>query len=158
MKGQDAREAQYRRDDAGPEPSHLRDFAGRWRLNRVIADFRGGVDVRMRGWVTFAADAGGLICDETGLLRYGDGPEVQADRRYLWRAGGPGRVDVCFEDGRFFHSFALAPEAGAVHFCAPDRYAVRYDFSGWPVWRAVWRVTGPRKDYESTTQFSRDPG
>ena len=37
---------------------------------------------------------------------------MRATRRYLWRDGGAGTIDVWFEDGRFFHRFD-AEDAGA---------------------------------------------
>ena len=79
---------------------------------------------------------------------------MQATRRYLWRAGGAGAIDVLFEDGRFFHSFDPdAPTPAAPHDCPPDTYRVRYDFTGWPEWQAEWRVTGPDKDYTMLSRF-----
>ena len=62
---------------------------------------------------------------------------MRAERRYLWRDGGAGTIEVLFEDGRFFHRFdAEDPEPAAEHDCPPDRYRVRYDFRAWPRWRA----------------------
>ena len=79
---------------------------------------------------------------------------MQATRRYLWRDGGAGTIDVLFEDGRFFHRFdAEDPAPGASHDCAPDSYRVRYDFRAWPRWQAEWRVTGPRKDYAMVSRY-----
>ena len=137
-------------------PRVLQEFAGRWRIERRIADARAGVEGRLEGVADFAAGEGGLVCTESGLLRYAGAPPMRARRVYLWRADGPGRIAVAFEDGREFHGFALRGEAAeAEHDCAPDRYRVRYDFSGWPDWRAEWRVRGPRKDYVSVTDYRR---
>ena len=73
---------------------------------------------------------------------------MRASRRYLWRDGGSGTIDVHFADGRFFHRFdAEDPAPASSHDCPPDLYRVRYDFRAWPRWQAEWRVTGPRKDY-----------
>lgn len=123
----------------------LADFEGVWRLTRQIEDARAGLTGRLDGQAVFAPGQGGLILTETGELRYGDGAPMQAERRYLWRAEAGG-IAVFFEDGRPFHWFSPAtPEAR--HVCPPDLYQVRYDFSAWPAWRAVWQVSGPRKDY-----------
>lgn len=154
MKGEDAHSIATGREGAVCGPRDLRDFAGRWRLSRRIEDRLTGVEGRMEGEARLRAVAGGLEYDEAGLLRYGAGPALQATRRYLWRAGEAGRIAVLFEDGRAFHDFALAESATAAHFCAPDDYAVSYAFAGWPRWRAVWRVRGPRKDYLSTTDYT----
>ena len=40
-----------------------------------------------------------------------------------------------------------AGDSGDRHWCDPDSYAVRYDFSRWPEWSARWRVEGPHKAY-----------
>lgn len=123
----------------------LADFEGRWRLSRRIDDARAGLTGRLEGEALFVPGQGGLVLTETGRLHYGDGAPLNAERRYLWReeAGG---IAVFFEDGRPFHWFsANAPETR--HDCPPDLYHVRYDFSAWPGWSAVWQVSGPRKDY-----------
>jgi len=141
----------------GGRPARLAEFAGRWRLVRRIADALAGAEGRMEGWAEFQPGGEGLLCEERGLLRYGGGSPLQAARRYLWRAEAPGRIAVFFEDGRPFHGFALGASAEAIHDCAPDRYHVAYDFSGWPRrWRAVWTVTGPRKDYVSVSDYLRE--
>jgi hypothetical protein len=139
-------------------PARLEDFAGRWRLTRRIADALAGAEGRLEGWAEFRPVSGGLVCEEKGLLSYGGGPPLQASRSYLWRAEAPGRIAVSFEDGRPFHVFALGPAAEAAHDCAPDRYHVAYDFSRWPAWRAVWTVTGPRKDYVSVSEYLPEAG
>lgn len=131
----------------------LFDFLGRWRLSREIEDARGGLAGRLEGWAIFSPQGTGLACEETGLLSYGDAPAMQATRRYIWRAEGD-RIAVYFDDGRPFHSFVPGPRAEATHDCAPDRYEVAYDFTGWPRWEAVWTVRGPRKDYVMTSRYS----
>ena len=79
-------------------------------------------------------------------------------RRYRWRDGGAGTIDVLFDDGRFFHRFdAEDPAPGASHACAPDLYRVRYDFRRWPRWQAEWWVSGPRKDYRMVSAYSPAP-
>lgn len=142
------------RDVAAGGPTNLRDFAGRWGLRRRIADIRAGTEARMEGEAVLRPDVQVLVYDEAGLLHFGTAPPLRASRRYLWRDGGPGRIEVRFEDGRAFHVFALGAAASAEHDCAPDRYEVRYDFAAWPLWRAEWRVRGPRKDYLSVTDYA----
>jgi hypothetical protein len=86
----------------------------------------------------------------------GAGPEFEARRAYLWSFEGTGVV-VRFDDETPFHSFtAIGQSDGTVHHCGADTYRVRYDFSHWPRWQATWRVTGPRKDYLSVSDYSRD--
>ncbi|MFT6452010.1 MAG: hypothetical protein ACJA06_001498 [Halocynthiibacter sp.] len=146
----------------------LSEFLGPWRLLREITDFSGGPMGRMSGTARFdlagpadliegAVLAGDVVLRESGTLRLGDGAAMAAQRSYIWRAMGD-QIAVLFEDGRDFHHFergAVRPEAH--HDCPPDIYDVRYEFAGWPgAWRAIWRVRGPRKDYESRTDFTRE--
>ena len=62
---------------------------------------------------------------------------------------------VDYADGRPFHEFDPA-RPRAAHWCDPDDYRVRYDFTRWPLWRAEWEVRGPRKDYLMMTDYRRD--
>lgn len=129
----------------------LRDFDGRWRIARTIEDrlAPGGV---FEGEAVFAAVPEGLAYHEAGLLRLGDGPGFQAERSCLWRQEA-GRIVVAFHDGRPFHDFdPAAPRAR--HLCIADAYAVCYDFTDWPFWRADWTVKGPRKDYTMVSRYS----
>jgi hypothetical protein len=135
----------------------LEGFTGAWTVDREIEDLRAGRSGRFSGRAEFRPVAGGLAYREQGTLVMG-GASMAAARGYLWRDGGAGTIEVCFEDGRLFHRFCTdEPEPAAVHACPPDHYRVRYDFARWPRWRAEWRVHGPRKDYFTVTRFAR-PG
>ena len=80
---------------------------------------------------------------------------MKASRRYVW-SEEDGRIDLAFDDMRPFHSLPLGVETYATtYLCPPDRYQVSYDFGNFPFWSTVWRVEGPRKDYEMTTEFRR---
>lgn len=134
----------------------LRAFEGRWRIERTIDDAAAGRTGRFEGEAVFVQAAEGLAYAETGMLTLEGAAPMAASRRYLWRDGGPGAVEVLFEDGRFFHRIdTTKPAPEAVHDCAPDIYRVRYDFLSWPRWTAVWRVSGPRKDYEMASRYRR---
>jgi hypothetical protein len=130
----------------------LTDFKGLWTLTRYIAQ-RNAPDAELRGSATMRPDADGLIYHEVGLLTVGDSPPVQAERRYLWRDGGNGAIEVLFEDGRAFHRIDPA-NLNDTHWCDPDTYDVTYDFKTWPNWSSTWRVRGPRKDYDMVTRYS----
>ena len=119
----------------------LNDFAGQWRLEKVInqAD---GVTARFDGHATWRAVEEGLLYRESGALHLAGSAPIRAERRYLWRAP----LRVYFEDGRLFHDVP-AQGGEARHLCPPDDYRVVYDFQNWPEWRATWRVFGPRKSY-----------
>jgi hypothetical protein len=133
-------------------------FEGDWTIERTIEDNLAGRPGRLEGVARFAPEGPALAYLEEGLLTLGDGPAAPASRRYLWRDGGAGSIEVLFGDGRFFHRFEPgAPAPAAVHECAPDQYRVRYDFSRWPRWTAEWRVRGPRKDYAMVTRYQRRP-
>lgn len=124
----------------------LQDFQGSWRLERQITDAL-GPDAVLTGTARFSPDDAGLMLHEAGRLELTGQGGFQAERRYLWRQDGAG-IAVFFADGRDFHRFdPTLPAPVADHWCDPDTYKVRYDFRDWPLWRAEWRVTGPRKDY-----------
>ena len=132
----------------------LHSFAGTWALDRTIEDVRAGRTGTLIGEARFAPDATGLAYLEEGTLAFEGGPAMPATRRYLWRDGGSGTIDVLFADGRFCHRVdAEDPAPAASHDCPPDSYRVRYDFRAWPRWQAEWRVTGPRKDYAMVSRF-----
>lgn len=131
------------------EPRKLFDFEGRWRLARVIRPAQ-GPEGRFDGKALWRPVRGGMAYEERGVLRLDGQQEMQAERRYFWDAA----LDVYFDDGRFFHTVPALGGA-AHHWCAPDQYDVTYDFSEWPAFRAVWRVKGPRKDYEMISRYTR---
>lgn len=123
---------------------HLAEFIGTWQLEKEIRQ-ADGAQAWFEGHASW--DETGAY-HEAGQLRLGDGTQIRAERRYVWKAP----LRVCFDDGRFFHD--VPPEGGlAHHHCAPDDYQVRYDFSAWPHWRAIWRVQGPRKDYKMVCRY-----
>lgn len=132
----------------------LEDFTGRWRIARRIDDRLGAVAGRFEGVAGFRPVPKGLAYREEGRLWLGAGPGIVAVRDYLWREEA-GRIAVDHADGRPFHAFAPA-EPEARHWCDPDDYRVRYDFSRWPEWRAEWTVRGPRKDYRMESVYTRE--
>ena len=144
-------------DAALRRPESLQDFAGVWRLERRIEDQRAGQVAHATGQAMLSAEGAGLIYEETVLLHLPGQAPLEGRRRYLWRAAARG-IAVLFDDGRDFHVIPLgngAPEAA--HWCDPDQYDVRYDFSAWPQWSSVWDVCGPRKDYRMETGYERLP-
>lgn len=135
-------------------PINLDAFRGVWQLDRDIVDANGGMS-RFSGKAVFTPDGAGLLYEETGILEIPGVSPMQATRRYLWRESA-GRIMVAFEDGRPFHSFdPCGTEAAAQHLCGADLYRVRYDFSAWPAWSALWQVAGPRKDYSMLGRYRR---
>ncbi|MBW4708499.1 trigger factor [Roseobacter sp. YSTF-M11] len=127
----------------------LADFEGAWDLHRQIihAD---GTTAMFQGVAVWTPEADGLIYRETGSLKMPQGAAMQSERQYRWAAG----LDVYFDDGRFFH--AVPARGGkATHWCDPDTYSVIYDFARWPVFTALWEVSGPRKSYSLHSHYSR---
>lgn len=139
-------------------PASLWAFEGTWRLERRIEQASGQGDARLTGRARFLRSGPTLIHHETGTLSVDGvpGPGMEATRRYLWRTDAAW-IAIHFEDGRPFHGFPLGvPEPEATHLCDPDRYHVRYDFTRWPEWTSVWRVSGPRKAYVMTSRLVPD--
>ena len=134
----------------------LDDLRGTWRLSREIDDLRAGLTGRLTGEAGWRADGMGLIQEERGLLRLGDAPPMQAERRYLWRADGVA-LAVFFEDGRPFHSLAPGRLCDR-HECPPDTYDVTYRLHGSGAFSTEWRVTGPRKDLVIRSDYTRVSG
>jgi hypothetical protein len=132
----------------------LADFTGLWTIEREIDDLRAGRRGWFRGRARFVPSGGGLAYREEGTLELDGAAPMAATRALLWR-GTEGGVEVCFEDGRFFHAFATGTRTpSAEHPCGPDLYRVRYDFRAWPVWRAEWQAQGPRKDYRLLSTYA----
>lgn len=128
---------------------------GRWSMAREIVHDDGRRDV-FEGESVFKRSGPRLIQDEAGVLTPArGGASMKATRRYIWSADGA-RVDVAFGDMRPFHSVPLGVEVfETTYLCPPDRYQVSYDFKGFPEWRSVWTVEGPRKAYRMETRFRR---
>ena len=132
------------------------DFAGHWQIDRIITDRLGGQEGRFDGTaIVSLLGPDRLDYVETGQLQIGSGPVMAATRQYRWSFQA-GMVQVAFDDGRPFHSFAPGVSgAGTDHLCGRDLYRVTYGFSDWPVWTAVWQVSGPRKDYALESRYWR---
>ncbi len=137
---------------ARPQPGFqltLEALLGPWRIARRITH-GDGAQASFEGTASWTAAGQGADYVERGdLVMPGQG-RFQAERRYFWSRD----LDVFFDDGRFFHRVPAAGGA-ARHWCAPDQYDARYDFSGWPDWSCLWHVKGPRKDYRLQSVYTR---
>lgn len=136
-------------------PTQLTDFEGVWSIWRRIEDTLGAQSGTFQGSANIAPDGENHVYGERGTLTLETGATFTSERRYIWRAAGPGRISAFFDDGRAFHEIALDGRTDATHLCPPDTYRVSYDFAAWPIWRATWQVTGPRKDYRMTATYQR---
>ncbi|KAA9009264.1 DUF6314 family protein [Histidinibacterium aquaticum] len=131
-------------------------FEDRWSLSRRVEDRRAGALLALEGEALLTRDGEGLRYEESGLWTEGPYTGLKASRVYLWRATGE-EIAVFFSDGRPFHDFrpGEAGQAQAGHDCAPDRYDVLYRFELPHLWKSVWTVAGPAKDYTATTLYRR---
>lgn len=131
------------------------DFARDWRLDRVLTDRRGAMSGTMTGTARLTPEGqAALAYRETGKLTLQTGAVLQAERAYRWAWDGE-MVAVTFADGAPFHSFRPAgQDTGTPHLCGADLYTVRYDFTAWPRWQAVWEVRGPAKNYRSVSDYT----
>ena len=141
-----------------PEPADqpgltsLSRLLGDWSLSRRITHADGQED-RLEGICRFERSGPRVHQTERGILETSAG-RFEATRCYVWTENA-GRIDVYFDDMRPFHSITLGVlRTETTHLCPPDRYAVAYDFSAWPLWQSTWTVEGPRKDYVMTNRFS----
>lgn len=130
-------------------PRVLADFEGTWQLDREIVQAN---DTRavFNGTAVWCTCTEGLIYHEIGQLKMPQALPMQAERRYAWWPD----LEVHFEDGRFFHKVP-ANGGEATHWCDPDTYKASYDFTDWPRFTVVWKVSGPKKSYLMKSRYQR---
>jgi len=135
-------------------------LVGDWDVVREIADHRGGRAGEFRGRASFRRVPDRSACAvldlaEEGELRFGRhrGP---ASRSLRYQGRADGSADVRFADGRAFFRLDLSfGNCRAVHLCRADRYAVTVTWLSSDCFTEIWRVTGPDKDYDMTTVYTR---
>jgi hypothetical protein len=98
---------------------------------------------------------------ETGSLVTPDGKTFQFERGYIYQPRPKG-FRVLFDETppRLFHDVDLKEQgahlvADAFHACSPDTYTSTYRFDPSGSFRVVHDVTGPRKSYSITTDYTR---
>ncbi len=145
------------RADAAFAVADLRAYlTGAWRLTRAIEDRRSGQRGRFEGRAVFEAVRGGLIYREEGRLVLG-AFETLAHRAYRYTFPARHLAQVSFEDGRPFHALDLsAGDWAATHRCGRDIYEGAFRAEGPDLWRALWRITGPRKDQRLDGRYERE--
>jgi hypothetical protein len=135
-------------------------LAGDWDVVREIADHRTGQTGEFRGRASFRSGpdrhgCGILDLAEQGELRFG-GHRGPASRSLRYHGRADGGADVRFADGRAFFSLDLrSGSCRAEHPCRADRYAVTVTWLSPDCFTEIWRVTGPDKDYDMTTVYTR---
>lgn len=135
----------------------LKEFlSGSWSLDRLVIDHARTTIGRFRGEATFSPSGPDLLYEETGTLIFGE-HRGQAGQTYRFDfPEGDGRARVRFRDGRPFHDLDLSTgQDRPCHPCPPDTYDGTFLALGPAAWRTEWKVTGPRKDYDLVTTYSR---
>jgi len=135
-------------------------LSGDWTLARRISNHRTGQVGSFHGTASFCPSATSkpgrvLTYTESGELRLGNhrGP---AGRSLLVLDAGDGTADVQFSDGREFYRLDLRTgTCTAAHPCRADRYHLTVTRLGPDSYAETWRVTGPSKDYELRTTYTR---
>jgi hypothetical protein len=131
---------------------------GEWTLVRHV-DRR----YLLGGRATFSANGdGSLTYHECGRLRWAEGQEFEAERRYLYRASPFGFSVFFFQDPvRLFHEVKLEQVQGRLtskvsHLCRADLYLSRYEFLENGTFCICHTVSGPRKRYTLETIYQRN--
>ncbi|CAL9624101.1 DUF6314 family protein [Streptomyces sp. enrichment culture] len=149
----DARENEF-----WPVADPLAYLSGRWRVERAVRDLASGDEGRFTGTTVFGPlNGGGLLHEESGVFTW-RGVARPATRTLRFLPGPvPGRAEVRFADGRPFHDLDLTRGRYiADHPCAADLYRGEFTVLDAGRWRTVWRVGGPAKDLELTTDYTRE--
>jgi hypothetical protein len=143
-----------------PVPDVLTYLGGHWRMERTVRDLASGDLGRFTGTTVFGPleggdRGGGLLHQESGTFTW-HGVARPAERTLRFLAGPDGTADVRFADGRPFHHLDLtAGRYTADHPCSADLYRGEFTVRDADHWRTVWRVRGPAKDLELTTDYAR---
>jgi hypothetical protein len=135
----------------------LKEFlSGSWSVDRLVIDHARTTIGRLRGKATFRPSGRDLLYEERGTLIFGE-HRGQAEQTYRYDfPEGDGRALVRFRDGRPFHDLDLSTgQDRPRHVCPPDIYEGVFVALGPSAWRTEWKVTGPRKDYDLVTTYTR---
>ena len=130
---------------------------GRWLLHRTIPG-----QATITGFATFQPHSSEVLhYRETCRIQLTHGPAFNGHRCYQFERASDG-FSVFFDETppRLFHCIPLTPHGDALigtatHLCAPDRYDSSYRFHSDGTFVVQHTVSGPRKDYESTTVYRR---
>ncbi|MFA5490303.1 MAG: DUF6314 family protein [Candidimonas sp.] len=137
-------------------------LAGRWALKRQILDRLRGVDqLRMTGIAVFERKSDlAFLYREEGRLRLANGAVCNTSKSYIFQEADDG-FEVYFNrfPSHLFHKISLVKDGeslvgSAVHHCGCDVYKSTYRFDRLE-FSILHAVQGPRKNYLSSTCFSR---
>lgn len=126
-------------------------FQGHWQMVRIIENVVDGVIGEVWGQADFRHENNGLVCFETGVLRF-NGHDYHTGRTALWRFAGE-RIEVSYEDGRPFHDF-LVREPLVLAIDGNAEFRIEYEFDH-DTWTSTWEVLDPGHRYMMTTRYRR---
>ena len=133
-------------------------LAGTWKIDRVIVDRALAMTGRLQGRATFTPSDRGLMYQERGVVTFGEHRGSAHQTFWYDFPESDGRASVRFSDGRAFHDLDLSlGQARVGHACDPDLYEGLFVALSSTAWRSAWTVTGPRKDYDLVTTYTRWP-
>ena len=136
---------------------------GAWQFSRVIS---GSAAASVQGHATFTLQQADLMLyEEQGSVLLDTGQSLVARQSYLYQFTDLG-FKVYFDETlrRLFHEVSLCEHAGQLsgrghHPCGQDTYRTNYTFDlAVNLFRIEHRVTGPRKNYVSKTEYLRQTG
>jgi hypothetical protein len=130
-------------------------LSGSWSMDRLVIDHARTIG-RLRGNAIFRPSGPHLLYEERGTLILGE-HRGQAEQAYRYDfPEGDSRALVRFRDGRPFHDLDLSSgQDRPRHACPPDIYEGVFLALGPSAWRSEWTVSGPRKDYDLVTTYTR---
>lgn len=125
---------------------------GTWQFVRTVA---GQAD--MSGMAEFKAmEDGAVMYREAGIMTLPQGASQDFYKTYIYKPYPQG-FSVYFDvaEPRLFHHTTLNADymGRAQHICAADTYDTNYQFNGNGTFTVTHTARGPRKDYQSHTQF-----
>jgi len=137
--------------------SDLKAFlSGDWSVDRSLLDRRHSITGNFHGQAKFSAVGGSLLYHEQGMLRFGEHEGLAEQTHSFEFPNGNERACVRFRDGRPFHDLDLLKGQDIVnHMCSPDRYEGRFVALDQSHWQSSWTVSGPRKEQEIRTLYTR---
>lgn len=124
---------------------------GTWTFQRDLDDRHHGVHGRVAGEMIFTAEDDRIRWHESGTLSWRDAHTPVT--RTLFVAEGTDGWIVTFQDGRFFHDWRLGTPVR--HPCGADDYRGLIEIVPGDSLMITWAVTGPGKDYTTTTRVTR---
>lgn len=136
---------------------------GRWKLTRTIKDYLNNAVTTGKGVATFLSirmDQAVLHYREDLKVFFSNGVNTDTYREYLYKLE-EGKIKVYFQGGpdtgKFFHELTFTDKtATGEHLCVKDDYKASYVFHSDHRFDIVYQVDGPKKNYESKSQYTRE--